>query len=353
MSIRKHPTKGDGWWQLDVGYGDNRQRPAFEGTREEAQEVHDELKKLIRPPSAHSTNPRLHEIVPDFLAAYKHDHLQKGYERTIYSIEHIQRHLGKYCLMSISHALVDRYKGSRIEEGVTPSTINKELCALSMLLKWAVEQGRIDEALRVKKFPSKMTKAPLPVVPSVADVVKILAQAHPRRRLPLQLMAFCGLRMSEALRLTKEDVLESRQAIIVRGKGNKQRVVPVPSQEIWGEVLKRTESVSDGFLFLNKATGRPYRDLRGTLKEAAKRAGFDARIYHHLLRHWFGAVSTELGIPTRATQIIMGHESIKTTEIYSHVTASHLAAEMGKWKSVTNDVNKNTRKTKRGKGPRH
>jgi len=344
MSIRQHPTKGQGWYQVDVGYGDNRIREAFEGTRQEAQDFHDALKKKLRPTHILSTNPRICDATTDFLAAYKNDHLPGGHDRTSRSMEHVQRIMGKYCLNTIDHHLIDQYKEKRKEEGVKPVTINKELCALSTLLKWAVENGLIDEALRLKKFPKKMTTAPMPVVPSVVDVHRILAEAHPRRRLPLQLMAFCGLRMSEALRLTKEDVLESRQAIIVRGKGNKQRIVPVPVAEIWEEVLKRTESVSAGFLFLNKATGRPYHDLRGTLKEAAKRAGFDARIYHHLLRHWFGTVGHELGISLRSLQGLMGHSTSQVTEIYTHLSGQHLSNEMEKWNSVAGDVKKTSKK---------
>lgn len=341
MSIRPHPTKGPGWWQIDIGYGKDRKRRALEGTIEEAREYEAGGRKLLRPTSAISTNPRLHEITADYLAAYKNDHLPAGHERCSRSLEHVQRILGKYCLTSITHSLIDVYKEKRQEEGVKPVTINKELCALSTLLKWAVEMNLIDEALKIKKFPKKMTTAPLPVVPSVADVVAILNEAHPRRRLPLQLMAFCGLRMSEALRLTKEDVLISRQAVIVRGKGNKQRIVPVPVAEVWEAVVARTETVKEGFLFLSGITGRPYHDLRGTLKEAAKRAGFDARIYHHLLRHWFGTVGHELGISLRSLQGLMGHSTSQVTEIYTHLSGQHLSNEMKKWESVTGDVNKN------------
>jgi integrase/recombinase XerD len=346
MSIRRHPTKGAGWWQIDIGYGKDRKRRSFQGTREEAQEMQQEARKHLRPSSALSTNPRLHEITADYLAAYKNDHLPAGHDRCSRSLEHVQRILGKYCLTSITHHLVDTYKEKRLEEGVRPVTINKELCALSTLLKWAVEMNLIDEALKIKKFPKKMTTAPLPVVPSVGDVIKILNEAHPRRRLPLQLMAFCGLRMSEALRLTKEDVLISRQAVIVRGKGNKQRIVPVPVAEVWEAVIARTEAVKEGFLFVSAVTGRPYHDLRGTLKEAAKRAGFDARIYHHLLRHWFGTVGHELGISLRSLQGLMGHSTSQVTEIYTHLSGQHLSNEMDRWKKLTGDVNEKNRKAK-------
>jgi site-specific recombinase XerD len=119
--------------------------------------------------------------------------------------------------------------------------------------------------------------------------------------------------------------------LIVVGKGNKERVVPILAAELATDLRRRVEMVKSGYLWLNEETGLPIKDLRSLLYWAAKRAGINRHINPHLLRHSFGAHATAAGISLRALQDIMGHSTPAVTQIYSQVAAETLRKEMGKF----------------------
>jgi len=82
-----------------------------------------------------------------------------------------------------------------------------------------------------------------------------------------------------------------------------------------------------GYAFINRGTGQPYKNIRKTLKHAAKVAGIDKRIYNHLLRHTFGAGAVSAGIQQRAIQDMMGHADGSSTQIYTQAAAEFISAE--------------------------
>jgi site-specific recombinase XerD len=209
---------------------------------------------------------------------------------------------------------------------VSPSTINKELAAMSALCKWAAKQGYCRE-IKIKRFPPKLTKAPLPQVISKDEVLKIIEQVKPDRRGVVAAMYYGGLRSSEARHLRREDINLDKGLMLIRGKGNKQRVVPIIAP--LRPYLEQGKA-KKGYLWINKRTGRPWVDIRAELKGAAKRAGVDQRVYAHLLRHCFGTHATESGMGLRAAQEIMGHSSSQITELYTTLAAAQLIKEMNK-----------------------
>ena len=112
----------------------------------------------------------------------------------------------------------------------------------------------------------------------------------------------------------------------IRGKGNKQRIVPI-HRKVRVYLKKR---MKNGFLFINEKTGKPFYDAKKALKRAAEKAGVDG-VYMHLLRHAFGTHSIMSGISPRALQMMLGHSSITTTEIYSRLANDFLSEEMKKF----------------------
>lgn len=326
MAIREHPTKGTGHWQIDYypqGRNGKRARLSYQGTREQAVMMEAELRRIATPVKIH-THPRIEQVIPDFLTWYKLERSPAGVERTVYSLQRLLPFFGRYQFQQISTAMVDEYKAMRLEQ-VKPVTINKELAALSVLCKWANEQGYCHE-IKVKRFPTKLTRPPKPVIIPRDQVLKLINEIKPDRRGVIAAMYFAGLRSSEARYLKRENVFLDRDLILVTGKGNKERLVPIRAP------LKPylEEGRAEGYLWINPSTEKPWSDLRGSLKGAAKRAGVEQRVYAHLMRHCFGTHGTESGVGLRTLQESMGHSTSQVTELYTTLAADHLKEDMQK-----------------------
>ncbi len=149
----------------------------------------------------------------------------------------------------------------------------------------------------------------------------------------LEVLYATGARVSEVLGLVVDDVvgLEDGTFIKVTGKGNKQRIVPVGSaarEAVEAYLVRGRPALSKGkthALFLNKRGGALSRQSAWTvIKEAAGRAGVDKHISPHTLRHSFATHLLEGGADVRTVQELLGHASVTTTQIYTHVTPENL-----------------------------
>ena len=320
MSVRPHPKQGsdsnyvDTWlidWYDEYG---KRHKYQYHGREIDARKLEQSWRIRTKrlPASAH---PSLFEAAPAFLEQYRLDHLPAGMERMMRSLKIVLRLLGRYHFPSINTAVVEEYKRTRLGEGVVANTINKELAALSSLCKWANEQGWC-ERLRIKRFPAKMARAPIPQVPGRGEVVRFLRAVPRAKRGIWAAMYYLGLRVGEARGLTPRAVNWPLGVVVVTGKGNKQRVVPINRKV--APYLRRLPFVAPA-------------DLRGIAHWACKRAGIELHIHPHLLRHAFGVHLTSKGVPLRALQDLMGHSSSQVTELYSRLAAETLSREMRKF----------------------
>lgn len=185
----------------------------------------------------------------------------------------------------------------------------------------------------------------LPEVLSVKEIITILesvdlteAQGQ-RNRAILEMLYSCGLRVSELVTLKLSDIFMSEQFIRVVGKGNKQRLVPIGEHAIkavsdymeqrWetlqgaGENRGKHEvqrGSSDDILFLNRRGGPLTREMVFLIvKKSAQKAGITKTISPHTFRHSFATHLVENGADLRVVQQMLGHESILTTEIYTHI----------------------------------
>jgi len=157
-----------------------------------------------------------------------------------------------------------------------------------------------------------------------------------RNRAMLETLYSCGLRVSELVGLKYADVYFDEQFIVVNGKGNKQRLVPISPkaiQEIRNYLIDRNRvNVQKGHestLFLNRRGATLTRVMVfHILKEQAKIAGIRKTISPHTLRHTFATHLLEGGANLRAIQMMLGHESITTTEIYTHIDREFLRREI-------------------------
>jgi len=157
-----------------------------------------------------------------------------------------------------------------------------------------------------------------------------------RNRAMLEVLYSCGLRVSELIGLQYSNVYFDEQFIIVRGKGDKQRLVPISSKaikEINYYLIDRNRlKIQKGFedtLFLNRRGSKLTRVMVFLIiKEQAEIAGIRKKISPHTLRHSFATHLLEGGANLRAIQMMLGHESITTTEIYTHIDREFLRKEI-------------------------
>ncbi len=155
-----------------------------------------------------------------------------------------------------------------------------------------------------------------------------------RNRAILETLYACGLRVSELVSLKLSDLYFKEGYILVTGKGNKQRFVPIASStqkfiNIYKDEIRIHEKPQPGFsdiLFLNRRGKSLTRAMIFTIvRNQTRDAGIKKKISPHTFRHSFATHLLENGADLRAIQQMLGHESITTTEIYMHVDRSHLA----------------------------
>jgi len=321
MSVRIHPKQKtdpkyrDAWLIDYYDQAGQRHKVIYRGTEAEAMEIEHSWRIQTRK-STPTACPALNEAAVLYIEHYMLDHLPQGVERMRWSMKHLLRILGRYQFRSITVPVVEDYKRQRLAEGVKPNTINKELAALSGFCKWAWEKNYC-ERLYIKRFPAKLARAPIPTVPSRKEMVKFLRAVPKEKRGIWAAMYYCGLRVSEARNLTRKAINWSVGVMIITGKGNKQRIVPLNRKIL--PYLRGT---------------LPFyapKDLREIAEWALKRAGLDIHIHPHLLRHAFGVHMTERGVSLRALQDIMGHSSSQVTELYTRLAAEALSKEMKKF----------------------
>ena len=157
-----------------------------------------------------------------------------------------------------------------------------------------------------------------------------------RNRAMLEVLYSCGLRVSELIGLQYSNVYFDEQFIIVRGKGDKQRLVPISQKaitDIKNYLIDRNRlKIQKGYedtLFLNRrGSGLTRVMVFLIIKEQAKIAGIRKKISPHTLRHSFATHLLEGGANLRAIQMMLGHESITTTEIYTHIDREFLRKEI-------------------------
>jgi len=331
MSIR---SKGDKHI-IDVGYGENRRRITFTGTKQEAKEVETaaRLERSGKPHNHH--DPRLREIAAKYLQTYELDHLPSGTAKQKERVDIILTYFGAHNISSITPPMIEAYKRQRAAT-VKPATINKELSALSQLCKWALDAGMITTIPRIKRYPPKLTKAPVPRIPTPDIIQRILDNTVPRLRDLFRLSFMAGLRPGEAKNIRRENWIPALNVLAITGKGNKTRHIPIVNPEMQAELTRRAQETKSGYLWESPWTNGPYIDIRRALQEAAKRAGWHEPIYPHLLRH---AAATELieGTDVSVVQQILGHSTIKVTETYLHIRQGMMVDAMRKRERSTSE----------------
>jgi site-specific recombinase XerD len=220
---------------------------------------------------------------------------------------------------------VRQYQLHLLEKKISFSTFNQCLCSLRFL--YGTTLGRPEMLLRL---PYGRRPKTIPQVLSQAQVLKLLECVRRRRhRVLLTTIYATGLRVSEAVHLGVADIDSAQMTIrVARGKGNKQRLVPL-SPALLQELREWwREHRNPQWLFPGNRPGRPLNtsSVQIACRQAVDRAGLPPRVTAHTLRHTFATELLEAGIDLLTIQKILGHADLKTTLIYTHVRRDRLHA---------------------------
>jgi len=224
--------------------------------------------------------------------------------------------------------LVSRYVTELVEtRGISRSYHNQLVSALRFLFETVLDQPEL--ALRI---PRPRPEKRLPEVLSTSEVAGLLAQArHPKHRALLMLTYSAGLRVGEVVRLRPEDLDADRGLLRVRsGKGGRDRVSLLSPRALEAVRLYRRAfpDPHGKWLFPGARPGRHYttRSLQRVVERCARAAGLSKRVTPHTLRHSFATHLMESGTNLRSIQELLGHQSPRTTQIYTHVARTRLAS---------------------------
>ncbi len=181
-----------------------------------------------------------------------------------------------------------------------------------------------------RKIPEILTVEEIDRIINAIDLSK--PEGH-RNKAIIETMYSCGLRVSEVINLRLSDLFFEEEFIRVRGKGSKQRLVPISQQaikainlyiETYRKHLKIPEEYRD-IVFLNRRGKKMTRVMIFLIvKELAEKAGINKNVSPHTFRHSFATHLIEGGANLRAVQAMLGHEHITTTEIYTHIDTNYL-----------------------------
>ena len=166
----------------------------------------------------------------------------------------------------------------------------------------------------------------LPTVLSQPEVTKVLAQVdNLKHQAMLQTIYGCGLRLSELIHLEVRDIDSDRMVVVIRlAKGRKDRLVPLPAKLL--HLLRRyyQSYKPKEYLFEGQNGGQYGRSsVQQVFRRACRRAGIRKKATLHTLRHSYATHLLEGGTDLRYIQVLLGHSSSKTTEIYTHVSELH------------------------------
>jgi len=205
--------------------------------------------------------------------------------------------------------------------GLAPASVCRKVSVLSSFFSFLADLGELDSN-PARRIPLPKPASRIPNAISEEDAQRLLAAAaSPFERAMLLLMLTAGLRRSEVGAIRLEDANLENQALLVRGKGAKQRMVPLMPQTARAiqDYLDVRPEVNQPYLFLSPQGQRLAADyINRTLRRILARAGLTKRITPHMLRHTFATHLVRNGVDVRTVQELLGHSDLETTANYLH-----------------------------------
>jgi integrase/recombinase XerC len=239
----------------------------------------------------------------------------------------------------VDHVFIRGFLGQLHDQGLSKVSVVRALAAIRSLYKWLAREGI------VRQNPAKLVATPklpkkLPRVPTMEEINGLLDGKMPesasfpeRDRAIFELLYGCGLRNSELVGIELGDVDDANGVILVRGKGKKQRYVPLEgaaeealkAYRAERQKLLKTTGKNTRRLFINRRGGAlTTRSVARIVKQIAIAKGLPPDVHPHTLRHAFGTHMLTEGADLRAIQELLGHERLSTTQKYTQLSMSHV-----------------------------
>jgi integrase/recombinase XerC len=239
----------------------------------------------------------------------------------------------------LDHVRIRGFLSHLYERGLGKTSVARHLAAIRSLYKWLAREGK------VKQNPAALVSTPklpkkLPRVPTIEEVNNVLdgelaetAAFVERDKTILELLYGCGLRNSELIGVNLEDIHWSNETILVRGKGRKERMVPLgdtaaeaireylPKRK---ELLSAKKRITPALLVNLRGQRLTTRSVGRIVKHIAVSKGLSPDVHPHTLRHAFGTHLLEEGADLRAIQEMLGHERLSTTQRYTQLSMKHV-----------------------------
>jgi integrase/recombinase XerC len=261
-------------------------------------------------------------------------------------------YIGSRDWKAIDHIAIRGFLSHLYDKGLSKTSVARALAAVRSLYCWLAQEGVVEQN------PAKLVSTPklpkkLPRVPTIEEMNSMLDGKMPevasfpeRDRLMFELLYGCGIRNSELVGINLDDISMSNEAILIRGKGKKERYVPFGGSALaalsvylpWRQqllatlnntlknTLKKTIPARGmPALLVNQRGGRlTTRSVGRIIKRIAVAKGLSPDVHPHTLRHAFGTHMLEEGADLRAIQELLGHERLATTQRYTQLSVKHV-----------------------------
>lgn len=228
--------------------------------------------------------------------------------------------------------------------GIQNSSIARKRSSLKSFFEYLSDEDE-DVIIDFNKIPSIKYKRQFPDVLTIREIFRLLdnipvdTALGMRNKAIFELMYACGLRVSEAMDMTIHDIYWDERIIRVLGKGDKQRIVPIAEKSLGfikiyldaarPLIIKTKDS---DLLFLNRLGNKLSRTgVWKILKKIAIEAGIKTHVSPHTIRHSFATHLLERGANLRVIQMLLGHESINTTQIYTNINTRYIIKQHKKY----------------------
>lgn len=242
-------------------------------------------------------------------------------------------------LRDIDHLRIRGFLSHLYDRGLSKTSVARSLAAVRSLFRWLARGGVVEQNPAALVATPRLPKK-LPRVPTIEEINSVLDSAMPeqapfpeRDRVIFELLYGCGLRNSELVGINLGDIHWSNEAILVRGKGRKQRLVPfgdTAAEAMRAYLPVRQKMLAEqqktlSALLLNLRGGRlTTRSVGRIVKQIAIARGLPPDLHPHTLRHAFGTHMLEEGADLRAIQELLGHERLATTQRYTQLSLKHV-----------------------------
>lgn len=238
---------------------------------------------------------------------------------------------GEISLKEISREWVQGFLGDLTDQGLERKSMARKLAALRSFFKFVCKEGYLDHN-PVQRISSPKLGRKLPEFLYLEQMEKLLQTPDcmtvlgARDQVILELLYGSGLRVSELAGLNQEDVDPDQLLLRVRGKGYKERIVPMTNYALKAiqDYLNMRENSQKPLLLNYQGSRLSVRSIRRILDKLAMEAGLPQHIHPHMLRHSFATHLLDGGADLRSVQELLGHAKLSSTQIYTHLSRERL-----------------------------